>query len=371
MKLEKAQNSKFEVKNNPNYDLYQPGGGYIFLCKRHFRYFYNELPNCIEIDKIDSAKIIPFLKTNYGDSIANETSRKQYNPENSKLEIIEYFCFFKQKLLLIYLHDSIYILFSEKEKALATVLFEAIKKFKITPKITAKISLIINEGSSLKTKEIKITKPKLDLRKHYNDDFYLIHKKISKQLRENNSSGLFLLHGAPGTGKTTYLKYLLHLVKKKVIFISPKMAGNLDQHAMTEFLIDNQNAILVIEDAEELITSRNQLRNSSLSMLLNLTDGLLGESLGIQIIATFNTNVKNIDTALLRKGRLRIIYEFQKLEINKTNSLLLQIGHTIKSSEALSLASIFNYATENNTSTPTIKTIGFKAHHKNPEYEQK
>lgn len=359
MKLEKSENSKFEAQNNPNYDLYQPGGGYIFLCKRHFRYFYNELPNCIEIDKIDSLKIIPFLRMNYGDSIANETSRKQYNPENSKLEIIEYFCFFKQKLLLIYLHDSIYILFSEKEKALVTALFESIKKFKITLKITAKISLIISDGSVLKTKEIHITKPKLDLRKHYNDDFYLVHKKISKQLNQNNTSGLFLFHGVPGTGKTTYLKYLLHLVKKKVIFISPKMAGNLNQHAMTEFLIDNQNSILVIEDAEKLIMSRNQYRNSDLAMLLNLTDGLLGESLGIQIIATFNTDLKNVDIALLRKGRLRIIYEFKPLENYKTNALLRQQNHNFESDTPLAIAEIFNFAIDTNVKIVSLEKIGF------------
>ena len=57
-------------------------------------------------------------------------------------------------------------------------------------------------------------------------------------------------------------------------------------------------------------------------MLLNLTDGMLGESLGIQVICTFNTDVRNIDKALMRKGRLIASYEFQELTLCKTAQLL-------------------------------------------------
>ena len=95
---------------------------------------------------------------------------------------------------------------------------------------------------------------------------------------------------------------------------------------MTRYLISNSNSILVIEDAEELIVSRDQKRNSNLAMILNMTDGILGESLGIQIIATFNTDLKNIDPALKRKGRLKSSYEFKPLESEKANQLLKNEG---------------------------------------------
>ena len=113
-----------------------------------------------------------------------------------------------------------------------------------------------------------------------------------KQLNKKDTNGFYLFHGQSGTGKSTYIKYLIHQLKKKVIFISPKMAGELDNLSMTPFLLENRNSVLVIEYTEELITSRDEVQNSNLTMLLNLTDGLLGESLGIQIIATFNTDVK-------------------------------------------------------------------------------
>jgi hypothetical protein len=85
------------------------------------------------------------------------------------------------------------------------------------------------------------------------------------------------------------------------------MAGELDNLNMTPFLLNNKNTVFVIEDAEELITSREDVRNSNLSMLLNLTDGLLGESLGIQIIATFNTDVKNIDKRIVKLNPIIVL----------------------------------------------------------------
>ena len=137
------------------------------------------------------------------------------------------------------------------------------------------------------------------------------------------------------------------------------MAGELDNLSMTPFLLENRNSVLVIEDAEQLITSREEVRNSNLSMLLNLTDGLLGESLGIQIIATFNTDVKNIDKALLRKGRLSIIYEFKPLALDRTNALLNKLGHTIEVAHPLAVADIFNFEISNNYEPKLRKAVGF------------
>jgi len=38
---------------------------------------------------------------------------------------------------------------------------------------------------------------------------------------------------------------------------------------------------------------------------------LLGAGFNIQIMATFNTSLKNLDPALMRKGRLKLSYEFK------------------------------------------------------------
>ncbi len=128
---------------------------------------------------------------------------------------------------------------------------------------------------------------------------------------------------------------------------------------MTSILIDNPNSIFIIEDAEMLIKSRENSEQSNISMLLNLTDGMLGESLGIQILCTFNTNVNNVDKALLRKGRLISLYEFKSLSIPKSKALLNSLGNTtyIVNNE-MTLADIYN-VDEKGASVDKKQKIGF------------
>ena len=54
----------------------------------------------------------------------------------------------------------------------------------------------------------------------YNDDFLPIHQTIASSIESEDTSGLILLHGSPGTGKTSYIKSLLgaHL-ESSFIFI--------------------------------------------------------------------------------------------------------------------------------------------------------
>jgi len=129
---------------------------------------------------------------------------------------------------------------------------------------------------------------------------------------------------------------------------------------MTRYLISNSNCILVIEDAEELIVSRDHQRNSNLSMILNMTDSILGESLGIQIIATFNTDLKNIAPALKRKGRLKSSYEFKALSPDKANGLLKKEGIEEITFSPLTLAEIYNYKEELQMKMEKREAVGFR-----------
>lgn len=123
----------------------------------------------------------------------------------------------------------------------------------------------------------------------------------------------------------------------------PGLAGNLDAPSMSRLLLANINSVFVIEDAEDLLLSRDKVQNNAISTLLNLTDGLLGETLGIQVIATFNTALQHIDKALLRKGRLTALYEFKPLSICRSQALVNELGHTgYTVTQPMTLADIFN-----------------------------
>ncbi|MCB1178700.1 MAG: AAA family ATPase [Leptospiraceae bacterium] len=139
------------------------------------------------------------------------------------------------------------------------------------------------------------------------------------------------------------------------------MEVRLELPEFTNLLIDNPGSILIIEDAEEILVTRESGRNSAISTLLNLSDGLLGESLGIQIICTFNTNITEIDLALLRKGRLKSYYEFHPLTIEKSNNLLKTINKNNSTEKPLTLSEIFHF---NDPEVFNVKEnqIGFVSH---------
>ena len=346
------------TKNKP--DLYANGNGYI----NHYRYYsnlFNEIPNRLNIENIAIKDARNFIYTNYNQEIRLENFAQSIEPKKSKIEFEDHYIVFKNNLVINLYEESVFLIF---ETSLTEFAYEFAKKlfaFKIIEKRTniSNISLIIKGNYGLDTKSIKIKKPKLDIDLHYNDDFKDLNNHILKGIKRNKTQGLYLFHGLPGTGKSTYIKYLIQQQTKTVIFMPPNMAGNLDSMELTEFLIDNPNCILVIEDAEDLIVSRENQFNSRLSFLLNITDGILSDSLGIQIIATFNTELKNIDKALLRKGRLTSIYEFKELETGKTNALLSKLKHDFVSEKPMSLADIFNYEANTNYNPKSKKAVGF------------
>lgn len=224
------------------------------------------------------------------------------------------------------------------------------------------ISLIKSHGNGyLDVEDYELVVPKIDLSINYGSSFKNVHETIIKRLNTKNDKGIVLLHGEPGTGKTTYIKYLTSLVKDKhMIFVPPMMAESLTDPSIIPFLMDYKNSILIIEDAEKVLGSReNGGSGQSTSNLLNITDGILGDCLNIQIIATFNTKRDNIDDAFMRKGRLIAEHKFDKLSVEDTNSLLKYLKKDVVVDEEMALSDIYNIDTELHKSTKEKSKIGF------------
>jgi len=229
--------------------------------------------------------------------------------------------------------------------------------YKITDK--PKFRALIAQDGMFSTEEVETNDFfTIDIRELYNDDFIEIDNLISASI-EKKESGMILLHGEPGTGKTTYIKHLISKFKdRKFIFIQNDFVKELLKPSFVAFLLQNRDALLIIEDAEKVVVARdNSTDESVVSTLLQLTDGLFSDFLNIKIICTFNTNLERIDKALLRKRRMIAKYNFLPLSPEKTAALTKKLGHKGVTG-SLTLADIFGYDQEN-FSRPVKKGIGF------------
>lgn len=343
--------------NSQVYDVFS--GAKFYHNNRLYFATFGKYPSIVTINDIKARSLKKQLEVEFADSIVEQVELKEYDKKR-KESFGDVFYFLKGDLMVNLEYDKLNIHHPGEETALVFSLRDLAFQHLQKKKKKSSIHLMISTPHGIDTEQVKYKKPKLNLEKHYNDGFSEIHNSILQKLRQKNSNGLFLLHGKPGTGKSTYIRHLICQMKKKVIFLSPNMAGQLDHMQLTSFLINNKNSVFVIEDAEQLIASRENERNSSLSTLLNLTDGILGECLSIQVIATFNTHVKNIDEALLRKGRLQLKYEFDHLSVEKSNALLQELNSDHQTNSPLTLAELYNYEAENCPEQGGRKVIGFR-----------
>lgn len=246
----------------------------------------------------------------------------------------------------------------------------------------AEVSIIVTRNGSYDIKSFSLSEANTsfdypDL--HYGDGFEEFHNTLIKRL-DDDTKGLVLFHGDPGTGKTQYIRHLLKELcgaDKAVLYSPPAVSASLAEPAMINFISDwimaeHRDCILLIEDAEPLLESRSggaDGRSTGISNLLNITDGILNDILGLMVIATFNIEIDKIDSALLRPGRLIGRKEFKRmneLQVHKlAKALNIEEPQIDSSKYPITLAEFYNSNTAKNVITHDYKdgnhkSIGFK-----------
>ena len=135
---------------------------------------------------------------------------------------------------------------------------------------------------------------------------------------ESDASILVLL-GQPGTGKTSFLRGLLHHTKQNAILTYHTKLLDKDEFFAEWFRSTKEN-IVIIEDADTLLAPRND-GNNMMQRFLNLGDGLLSFKGKKMIFTTNLPSVASIDDALMRPGRCHDVIDFKKLEYDQAQTV--------------------------------------------------
>lgn len=321
---------------------------------------FGKLPSVAHIGNIDGNLAFRLVHEGILGEVYGLYQRNHFNWSQARLESSHSLFTMQDKVMIKLGSDWADIYFGPEGYERMNRIIDRLKTIPASAKDDAfEMNIISYNQYGLELKTLPIKPTNLDINLYYNDDFREVDAVIRNRLVAENDKGIVLLHGLPGTGKTTYLRYLIGKLNKKVLFVSPGVAGNLMNPEFMDILLDNPNSVLIIEDAENVIMDRRYSSQSSVSNLLNISDGLLSDCLNVQIICTFNSELETVDSALLRKGRLIAKYEFGKLSVEKARALSEHLGIEQEINQPMTVAEVSNPGTQNFQLVRT-NVIGFR-----------
>ena len=183
---------------------------------------------------------------------------------------------------------------------------------------------------------------------YYGDAFPTWHREFAYALQDTGSC-LCIFEGAPGTGKTSYLRHLMGALQEthRFYFIPPSTMRVLSDPKFMEFWAAERRAYperklaVILEDSDAALMTRASDNREQVSAILNLSDGMLGDFLRLQVICTMNCTAAEIDAALLRPGRLLRHRVFPRLNPEEARRLAEVLGKTLPRTSDYSLAEVF------------------------------
>ena len=235
-------------------------------------------------------------------------------------------------------------LFRENEDELQAIFNKIISNKTNVKKKKREINIIGRNEHGFYLHGFKTIKTEVDLDLNYDDDFKEVSKIVIERLSSEDNKGIVLFAGIPGSGKTSYIRFLTNEIKsKRLVYIPPDMANCISDPDFIPFLMKYPNSIIIIEDAENVLKSRRAGGNQSVANLLNLSDGLLGDCLKLQVVCTFNCHYK-------------------ELKIEQAQALYNKVHNRtdIELKKALTLAEVYNYFEAKIDNSSKQETIGFK-----------
>jgi len=238
---------------------------------------------------------------------------------------------------------------------------ELLKPIKLEEEKKSQVYMVVHRHHGLDLQDFNIDIPTIDVEMNYGPEWAEKHTQLLDALTGSRKKGIALLHGLPGTGKSMYIRHMIATIaeNKTVIYLPNQLINNITDPSFIPLMAEYSGAVLIIEDADEAIKSR-KTGGGIVDKLLNLADGILSDFLGMQIICTFNNDISSIDDALLRKGRLILKHQFDKLDAKAAQKLSDHLGFKTVIKDSMTLAEIYNQEDKLSEIQKKETKIGFR-----------
>jgi hypothetical protein len=257
------------------------------------------------------------------------------------------------------------------DKSFFDALTEYVKTHTKRRSSSGKVFVITTSQNGFKLIEVGMAGEPL-IEDNYDEAVVNDFKHVVSDLQSTEPCGrVVLFDGPPGNGKSFAIRALLKAVPDAIfVMLPPNLVSSLSGPGMVSLLIQHQEEsrpiILVIEDADECLVSRGSDNMGSISALLNLSDGILGATLNLRIIATTNAgslnNGQDLDQALVRPGRLCRRIHIPKLQPEQASEVFRRLtGKEHEYTSPVSLADVYRKARDAGWEAPKAeRSVGFK-----------
>jgi ATPase family associated with various cellular activities (AAA) len=294
-------------------------------------------------------------------------------PERSRLEIVrvllrlddDVFCYLQRFELMVYAPTL------EVAKQKAEELSAKYRKNEPPRQEPPRFFLLKADLEGIQAYPVKITRPCVmndaDLKLHYGEDGFEFEQNLTAAIAAH-SGGTTILRGQPGVGKTSFIRHLIaKLCRTHRFYYLPANAEQFltAPNMMGFWLGENREwpdakKIVILEDAEALLMQRAGDNREKVSVLLNVSDGLLGDFLQVHLIATINCEITKLDPAITRPGRLLAYREFARLSREQAQRIATAKGITLLPEQPdFSLAEIYRKTEAGCVAKEPSRQVGF------------